>query len=179
MSAALSLEDLLARVVRYVPDAKVSIEKQSLLVDRAGLIDVMRFLRDDSVTRFDSLSSVCATDWLALGYLEVVYHLYSIEKRTPVIVVRTRTGDRAADAHVPSMVPLWRGAEYQEREAYDLFGVIFDGHPDLRRILNWDELVDFPMRKDYRPPEDYEWEPTPHDEVLARAKAERERGGAT
>ena len=88
-------------------------------------------------------------------------------------VVKCRTGDRAQDAHVPSVTPLWRGAEYQEREAFDLYGVIFDGHPDLRRILMWDEFQDFPMRKDYVPPNDYEWEPTPHDAVAERARAQR------
>ena len=62
------------------------------------------------------------------------------------------------------------GAELQEREAYDLYGIIFDGHPDLRRILMWDGFKDFPMRKDYVEPDDYEYEPTPHDEVLEKTK---------
>jgi NADH-quinone oxidoreductase subunit C len=70
---------------------------------------------------------------------------------------------------VPSLTPLWRGCEFQEREAYDLYGVKFDGHPDLRRILMWDEFTDHPMRKDYAPPADYEWEPTPHDDTLQRS----------
>src|ERR1051325_8397167 len=61
-------------------------------------------------------------------------------------------------------------AELQEREIFDLYGIQFDGHPDLPRILMWDEFKDHPMRKDYVPPDDFEWEPTPHDEVLARAK---------
>ena len=68
------------------------------------------------------------------------------------------------------MTQVWRGCEFQEREAFDLFGVRFAGHPDLRRILMWDEFQDHPMRKDYVPPSDYEWEPTPHDETLERAK---------
>jgi NADH-quinone oxidoreductase subunit C len=72
--------------------------------------------------------------------------------------------------HLPSLTPLYRAAEFQEREVYDLYGVRFDGHPDLRRILMWDEFVDHPMRKDYVQPDDFEYEPTPHDEVLERAK---------
>ena len=171
----MTVEELKAFVESKLPSAKVGVEKGSLVVDRASLLDVMKLLRDAPETRLDFLSSVTGVDWLKpTPCLEVVYHLYSVEKRTPLVVVRTRTGDRDKDVHVPSMVPLWRGAELQEREAYDLYGMIFDGHPDLRRILNWDELVDFPMRKDYRPPEDYEWEPTPHDSVLEKAKSYRE-----
>ena len=73
-------------------------------------------------------------------------------------------------AHLPSLTPIWRGAEFQEREIFDLYGIIFDGHPDLRRILMWEGFKDFPMRKDYVEPDDYEYEPTPHDEVLERSK---------
>ena len=71
---------------------------------------------------------------------------------------------------MPSLTPIWRSAEFQEREIFDLYGIRFDGHPDLRRILMWDEFEDYPMRKDYREPDDYEWEPTPHDDVLEKAK---------
>jgi NADH-quinone oxidoreductase subunit C len=85
-------------------------------------------------------------------------------------VIRMRTRDRADGARLPSLTPIWRSAELQEREIFDLYGVFFEGHPDLRRILMWDEFVDYPMRKDYREPDDYEYEPTPHDEVLERAK---------
>ena len=66
---------------------------------------------------------------------------------------------------------MWRSADFQEREIYDLYGIIFEGHPDLRRLLMWDEFKDHPMRKDYVAPDDYEWEPTPHGSVLDRAKA--------
>ena len=82
-----------------------------------------------------------------------------------------RTSDRADGNHLPSLTPIWRSAEFQEREIFDLYGIRFKGHPDLRRILMWDEFEHYPMRKDYREPDEYEWEPTPHDEVLEKAKA--------
>jgi NADH-quinone oxidoreductase subunit C len=90
-------------------------------------------------------------------------------KQGPV-VIRMRTTDRGEGARLPSLTPIWRSAEFQEREIFDLYGIKFDGHPDLRRILMWDEFEDFPMRKDYKEPDDYEYEPTPHDEVLVKAK---------
>jgi NADH-quinone oxidoreductase subunit C len=88
------------------------------------------------------------------GYLEAVYHLFSMEKKHGPVVVRMRTANRTDGAHLPSLTPVWRSAEFQEREAFDLYGIVFDGHPDLRRILMWDGFVDFPMRKDYVPPAD-------------------------
>ena len=105
------------------------------------------------------------------GRLEVVYHLYSMSKKHGPVILRMRTGNRTDRVELPSMTPIWRSAEFQEREIFDLFGVVFDGHPDLRRILMWDEFKDHPMRRDYVEPDDYDYEPTPHDEVLAKAKA--------
>ena len=105
------------------------------------------------------------------GYLEAVYHLYSMELKHGPVILRLRTGNRTEEVHLPSLTPVWRGCEFQEREIFDLYGVIFDGHPDLRRILMWDGFEDYPMRKDYVEPDDYEYEPTAHDEVLSRAKS--------
>jgi NADH-quinone oxidoreductase subunit C len=170
----------------------------SLLLDHAHASAVARFLRDDPILRLDFCSNVTGVDWLDRtvkkklkvkqlvdgeekeveetqeelfpGYLEAVYHLYSMAHKHGPVVVRLRTNDRAKGAHLPSLTPVWRSAELQEREIYDLYGIHFDGHPDLRRILMWDEFTDFPMRKDYREPDDYEYEPTPHDDVLEKAK---------
>jgi NADH-quinone oxidoreductase subunit C len=170
----------------------------SLLLDHEHGPAVARFLRDDSVLRLDFCSNVTGVDWLdrtikktvkvkALvegvekevdqtteesipGYLEAVYHLYSMTHKHGPVILRMRTTDRAVGTRLPSLTPIWRSAEFQEREIFDLYGVHFDGHPDLRRILMWDEFLDHPMRKDYQPPDDYEWEPTPHDEVLEKAK---------
>ena len=172
--------------------------QRSLLVDNAHAVAVAKFLRDDSQLRLDYCSNVTGVDWpkpeltekvkvkkLVDGvekeveevrktkrpaYLEAVYHLYSMELKHGPVILRMRTGNRTDQVNLPSLTPLWRGAEFQEREIFDLYGIVFDGHPDLRRILMWDEFKDFPMRKDYVEPDDYEYEPTPHDEVLEKAK---------
>ena len=173
-------------------------EQRSLAVDNAHALAVARFLRDDPTLRLDYASNVTGIDWLdkviqekkkvkqviegvereieettehkKAGYLEVVYHLYSMELKHGPLILRLRTVNRSNSARVPSLTPVWRGAEFQEREAYDLYGITFEGHPDLRRILMWDEFKDYPMRKDYVEPDDYEYEPTPHDEVLEKAQ---------
>lgn len=170
----------------------------SLLIDPAHAPAVARFLRDDPRLRFDYASNVTGVDWLDTavkekvrvkhvldgvekeieetherkvpGFLEAVYHLYSMALRRGPLVLRQRTGNRLDRVRVASLTPVWRSAEFQEREIYDLYGIVFDGHPDLRRILMWDEFQDHPMRKDYVEPDDYEYEPTPHDEVLAKAR---------
>ena len=172
--------------------------QHSLLVDNAHAVVVAKYLRDDPALRFDYASNVTGVDWLDAelsekikvkkvvdgvekeveevkktlrpGYLETVYHLYSMELKHGPLIIRLRTENRTDKAHLPSLTTVWRGAEFQEREIFDLYGIIFDGHPDLRRILMWDGFKDFPMRKDYAEPDDYEYEPTPHDEVLDKAK---------
>jgi NADH-quinone oxidoreductase subunit C len=108
------------------------------------------------------------------GYLEVVYHLYSMAKKHGPVVLRMRTANRSDQVELPSFTPVWRSAEFQEREIFDLFGVVFTAHPDLRRLLMWDGFKDHPMRRDYVEPDDFEYEPTAHDEVLARAKAHQQ-----
>jgi NADH-quinone oxidoreductase subunit C len=171
--------------------------QHSLLVDAEHGFAAALFLRDGANLRFDFCSNVTGIDWppketsvkikvkklvdgvekevdevqktTTPGNLEVVYHLFSQELKLGPLPLRMRTADREAGVHIPSLTPVWRSAEFQEREIFDLYGVIFDGHPDLRRILMWDEFVDHPMRRDYVDPDDYEYEPTAHDEVLQRA----------
>lgn len=165
--------------------------QHSLVLDHEHAVAAARFLRDDPELRLDFCSDVAGVDWLDAevtekvkvkklvdgveteveetrksvtpGYLEAVYHLFSMEKKHGPVVLRLRTRDRGEGARVPSLTPVWRSAEFQEREAFDLYGMVFEGHPDLRRILMWDEFKDFPMRKDYTAPED-------EDEPVAAAQ---------
>jgi len=109
------------------------------------------------------------------GYLEAVYHLFSVAKKHGPVIFRVRTQNRTNGVELPSMTPIWRGAEFQEREVFDLYGIVFVGHPDLRRILMWDGFKDHPMRKDYVEPDDFEYEPTAHDKVLERHKQQLEK----
>ena len=175
--------------------------QHSLLADNTHAFAVAKFLRDDSQLRLDFCSNVTGIDWPEAeltekikvkklvegvekeveevkktkrpGYLEAVYHLYSMSLKHGPVILRLRTEDRADKNHLPSLTPIWRGCEFQEREIFDLYGIVFDGHPDMRRILMWDGFKDFPMRKDYVEPDDYEYEPTAHDEVLEKAKQHR------
>jgi NADH-quinone oxidoreductase subunit C len=105
------------------------------------------------------------------GCLETVYHLFSMKKKHGPVVLRMRTVNRTDQVELPSFTPIWRSAEFQEREIFDLYGIVFTGHPDLRRLLMWPEFKDHPMRKDYVEPDDFDYEPTAHDKVLERAKA--------
>jgi NADH-quinone oxidoreductase subunit C len=107
------------------------------------------------------------------GCLEAVYHLFSVSKGHGPVILRMKTANRSDQVELPSLTPIWRSAEFQEREIFDLFGVVFTGHPDLRRLLMWDEFKDHPMRRDYVEPDDFEYEPTAHDEVLKRAQEHR------
>lgn len=172
-----TLEQIRDRLLARWPAAALEIvtnpgpaAEHSLGVDRAHARGIAQWLRDDEALALDYCSNVTGVDWPERGHLEVVYHLYSVRRKQGPVVLRVRTGDRAADVRVPSLTPVWRSCELQEREVFDLFGIVFDDHPDLRRLLMWDEFRDFPMRKDYVEPDDYEWEPTPHGTVLEKAK---------
>ena len=179
--------------------------QHSLAVGREHAVEVARYLRDDAALRLDYCSNVTGVDWLDTetsekvktkrvvdgveqeveevrktrtpGYLEAVYHLYSMEKKHGPLVLRQRTENRSDGVTVASLTPVWRSAEFQEREIFDLYGIVFEGHPDLRRILMWDGFEDHPMRKDYVEPNDYEYEPTPHDAVLTKSLQARTSEG--
>jgi NADH-quinone oxidoreductase subunit C len=174
--------------------------QHSMLIDATHAVPIARMLHDDPTLRLDQCSNATGVDWtdkeivettkstvvdpaggppklvekkttrIERGYFEVVYHLYSIAQRHGPVILRLRTGNRSDAVTLPSLTPVWRSCEFQEREIFDLFGVVFTGHPDLRRILMWDGFKDHPMRRDYVEPDDYEWEPTPHGTVLEKAR---------
>lgn len=138
-----SLAELQAR---YVEDVKIIGEEAqtALLVEPHRLLDVLGFLKTNESYQFNMLRNLTAVDYLE--YIEVVYHLYSLSLRQSV-TVKTRCG--MEDSQIPSVTLIWPAANFQEREVYDLLGVKFTGHPDLRRILLRDEFEGHPLRKTY------------------------------
>ncbi len=147
----ISNEELLAKVDAQFKD-KVTVvgEPFGLLTvetTREQIIDVLAFLKNEP-----SLQFIFLTDITGIHYPEqekaigVIYHLHSLVNN---IRIRIKVFLTVEDVHIPTATVLWNGSNWMERETYDLFGVLFDGHPDLRRILNVDDMEAFPMRKEF------------------------------
>lgn len=123
-------------------------DNERLHVSKTQILDFLRYLKDDA--GFDQLSELTAADYLnypgARDRFGVIYGLLSIETGVRLFV---KTSLNEPDLHSPSVYPLWKGADWMEREVYDMYGIVFDGHPDLRRLLMPAEFAAFPLRKDY------------------------------
>ena len=165
------LHELGAAIVRALPgavsDYSVAFGDLTVRAEAKDVVRVATFLRDDPRCQFWCIIDITAVDWPSReNRFDVVYHFLS-PKQNLRVRIKIETDEVTP---VPSITGAFPGADWFEREIYDLYGVLFTGHPDLRRILMWDEFEDHPMRKDYVQPDDFEYEPTPHDEVLERAK---------
>jgi NADH-quinone oxidoreductase subunit C/D len=144
-------DELLAHFEEHFPGAVKPDDREGYegyIVDPDRLTEVARHIRDEM--GYDYLSSVTAVDYAKDGFFEVVYHAYSMGRGGGALIFKAR-GD-ADDPVLPSLVSIWPGAEFQEREAWDLMGIRFDGHPDLRRILLWEGFDGHPLRKDWKEP---------------------------
>jgi len=122
-----------------------------------SIVPVCRHLRDHAELRMEYLADLCGVDYPEREFrFEVVYHLYSLQHRHGI---RLNAGLPVGDPCIDSVVPVWPGADWFEREAFDMYGIVFRGHPDLRRILMPDNWKGFPLRKDYplRGPEGWEY----------------------
>jgi NADH-quinone oxidoreductase subunit C len=138
------------RIRESFPDATVRAgecrDQHWVEVTVSSLLDVCRWLRDDPSAAYDLLLDVTAIHWPDEPQpLEVVYHLYS-QARNDRLRLKVRTGDRGP---VPSLAGIWKSADWNERETYDMFGLEFEGHPDLRRILMPEDYTDHPLRKEF------------------------------
>lgn len=138
--------ELATRLQERFPEAVEVRGEVSVVVARRHFVPAIEHLRFEPGLHFDFLSDVTATDWPDLDpRFWVVYHLLSMEHRHRV---RVKVGLPASDPHLQSITPLFPGANWQEREVYDFFGIVFDGHPDLRRIQMPEDWVGYPLRKD-------------------------------
>ena len=142
-----SPEELKTAIEQLLPGVTLSVDGGGLRVEPKDLIVVCRCLKDTERFGLDYLANLTAVDYPSEQRIEMIYHLYSMSHKHGPVTLRVAV-DRG-HAAVASVTPIWRGAEFQEREVYDLFGVTFEGHPDLRRILMWDGFEGAPMRKDY------------------------------
>jgi NADH-quinone oxidoreductase subunit C len=144
-------EELLNKINAQFPGAvTVTGEPFGLLTIETGreqIIEILTWLKNDAVLQF-----IYLTDITAIHYPEqekqigVIYHLHSLVNN---VRIRIKVFLTDGDVHIPTAANLWNGANWMERETYDFFGVQFDGHPDLRRILNVDDMTAFPMRKEF------------------------------
>lgn len=147
----ISNEELLSKIDAQFPGQFTSTGEPfgllTLETEREHIIEILSWLKNDAVLQF-----IFLTDITGIHYPEtekpigVIYHLHSLVNN---VRLRLKVFLADGDTHIPTATTLWNGANWMERETYDLFGVIFDGHPDLRRILNVDDMTAFPMRREF------------------------------
>jgi NADH-quinone oxidoreductase subunit C len=145
MTVSLSGNEVAKQITRQFPEAVSETSNEAILVKSESIFDVADYLKSSPELDFDYLNYITAVDYY--DYFEVVYQLTSM-KHNHSLVLKTRCYDRDNPV-VPSVVGLWRGADFQEREIYDLMGITFQGHPNLKRIVLWEGFQGYPLRKDY------------------------------
>ena len=147
MSAAL-IDTLRERFDEAVGPSHAHAGDDTVEIPADALVDVCTFLKGDSATRMEMLVDVTAVDWLGrrTPRFEVVYHLHSLSLKHRL---RLKVPVDGPNPVVPSLCGVWRGANWPERETWDMYGIRFDGHPDLRRVLLYEEFEGHPLRKDY------------------------------
>jgi NADH-quinone oxidoreductase subunit C len=145
VTVALNGEEVAKKITEVVPGSVAAADKMAVVVGSKSLYQVAEFLKNTSGLDFDYLNDLTAVDYL--DYFEVVYHLTSL-KHNHSLVLKTRCYEREKPI-VSSVVSLWRAADFQEREVYDLMGITFEGHPNLKRLLLWEGFAGHPLRRDY------------------------------
>jgi NADH-quinone oxidoreductase subunit C len=148
MTTVLAGDVIASRVENAVSGVVEEWNSRDVWVKPEAVLDVCRFLKEDSDLRFDYLVSISAVDYIE--YFEMVYHLLSMTNNHSVVLKAKCWGRE--DLSVPSIKDLWQGADFQEREIYDLMGINFSGHPNMKRLLLWEGFPGHPQRKDYLEP---------------------------
>jgi len=163
MDAAGIHQRLKARFEAGVGDCDLHAKDPSMRIEPAAIVAVCRFLHDDPELRFDALSNQSGVDYKAKGHIQVVYHLYSYEHRHQTVLKVDVPRDNPV---MPSVQGIWKAANWHEREIFDLLGVTFEGHPDLRRLLMPEDWIGHPLRKDFVEPEEYHGISTRRESLL-------------
>jgi len=143
----MSHEEILAALQERFPEEVVDSPQGinfTIVVKPERLVEVATFLRDEA--GMDFLSNLTAVD--RPNHFEVIYHLYSTRNPAPPLALKVMLPDKA-NPRLPSVTCVWEGANFQERETYDMLGIVFDGHPKLERLLLWDGFPGHPLRKDF------------------------------
>jgi NADH-quinone oxidoreductase subunit C len=177
-AAGIAPKEIAEKIKEKFPDQVVDVaefrDQVSVIVKRDQIVAMLRYLHDDPLLSFDHLQDLTAADYLNKKDVrfEVVYTLYSIRFRHN-IRIRAQVPDN--DPKISSVVPIWAGANWHERECFDMFGIVFTGHPDLRRILMPEDWEGHPLRKDYplKGPE-FEQDWPGFTDVIKRSKELRE-----
>jgi NADH-quinone oxidoreductase subunit C len=143
---SVSVKKLTERFGDGIIDSSVYKDEVTLRVDKGALVSICDFLKTEPAYRMDYLVDVIGVDYMpASPRFEVVYHLYSISKRHRI---RLKVKIDESES-IPTVTGIWPAADWPEREAYDMYGIIFDGHPNLKRIYMAPDWEGFPLRKDY------------------------------
>ena len=145
MTVILNSNDVAQKIATALPESEAVAEKQTVIINSTALYTTAKFLKNEISLDFDYLSDLTSVDYI--DYFEIIYNLSSLTHNHST-VLKTRCYGRE-NPTVSSVVSLWRAAYYQEREAYDLMGITFTGHPDLKRLFLWDGFQGHPLRRDY------------------------------
>ena len=145
MTRAHSGEDAARRINESIPGAAIESTQTDVWVLPEHMLPIARLLRDDPAFDFSFLNALSAVDYVE--YFEMVYHLLSL-RRNASLVVKSRVYGRDEPA-IDSVVDVWKGADLQEREVWDLMGIHFEGHPNMKRVLLWEGFPGHPLRKDF------------------------------
>jgi NADH-quinone oxidoreductase subunit C len=145
VTTCLDGKEIAKKIGEVFPEAVTDAAESIVVVDSEYLYKVAEYLKNTDDYSFDYLINLTSVDYI--DYFEVVYHLVSI-KHNHSLILKTRAYDREKPT-VPSVVALWRTADYQEREIYDLMGISFDGHPNHKRLFLWEGFPGHPLRRDY------------------------------
>ena len=145
MTTCLNGEEIAKKIGDVFPEAVTDTAESTIVVDSQHLYKVAEYLKNTDIYSFDYLTNITSVDYI--DYFEIIYTLVSL-KHNHSLVLKARLYDREKPT-APSVVSLWRTADYQEREIYDLMGISFDGHPNLKRLFLWDGFPGHPLRRDY------------------------------